>query len=895
MKKEISKLFGPEDGTIIPAFYIKQIHRLAWTGDMSTEDLRGLCWRIMLGLISDNDKSLWASQLYQQKIDYDNLCELLLPKIPTGDMSSANDIKDPLSVFRQDEDNILKANHPLEDLLTNNNKNDSGDQNGNESESWTYYYKSMELINFIRGDLDRLYLSGIYPDDYFQDKNRRSILTNILFIWSTSYSNISYRQGMHEILGTILFVVEQEAYLWNKAKDNKKDGLNDNFSLYNSFTESTIESHTYWIFDAIMCELVPIYDPNNTQPYIVSYCTKIQEHYLRLLDPDLCTYLEESFVQAQLYGMRWSRLLLGREFPITHTHTLKLWDYLFACCHEVRQIATVIVTDNSTVKSTSFPNPAALPPLYTFVYHIPTSKNSQLDEDMPPNIFSLLANVRETGWRVPRRVSSFASGNNLKIMNNNAITGTRVNGVGSSYGCTPLLGALGDLMLAMLVQIREQLIESDPVLVMSHLMHYPEFDSILPIIDYADMIRRGVVMKDAHLGGFIKSSNNFDSPINLMTVNSGIANNSGSNHKSSQLTQNAYSNTREKELLSSKQSKTSNNSNTGALNEMGKIMSESLLSVKSIGNGVINLSQDFVQTISSTPSSAYKNNSNNNNYASKLDDVEMSDDYFANNSTRLAEINSSSVGSTTPRKIGSNKSNNLKSTTASLYKATLVNNQPAVEKDVHSNDQLLLAVSDGDPLLGLGGSSVNSLSIKPLSSRTVSSNNTKSLKPSLNNDTSNTISLFAPNTWFPSQASPLLSGPSMLLFEQQQQSNTNLTQNKQKGPSGSSSSQISSDIQMLSANSNSIEVSSLVLNTVKEKLQQLSNDLSQGVSLTPNHENSLEDNTNKIDRIENIENELKNEQNLRHLTALKLRQLSELLNGSISFADFDKQYDHIEK
>ena len=87
-------------------------------------------------------------------------------------------------------------------------------------------------------------------------------------------------------------------------------------------------------------ELEPLYSPlltgppTDQQPAIVHYCIRIQEHLLRGLDPTLSTHLEECFIQAQLYGMRWSRLLLGREFELKEESLLKIWDYMFGCCFE---------------------------------------------------------------------------------------------------------------------------------------------------------------------------------------------------------------------------------------------------------------------------------------------------------------------------------------------------------------------------------------------------------------------------------------------------------------------------------------------------------------------------------------------------------------------------------
>jgi hypothetical protein len=65
----------------------------------------------------------------------------------------------------------------------------------------------MELVSFIKGDLERLYVTGI-DDTYFEAKWRRDVLLNILLVWALQNPHISYRQGMHEIVGPVLYVIE---------------------------------------------------------------------------------------------------------------------------------------------------------------------------------------------------------------------------------------------------------------------------------------------------------------------------------------------------------------------------------------------------------------------------------------------------------------------------------------------------------------------------------------------------------------------------------------------------------------------------------------------------------------------------------------------------------------
>jgi len=47
--------------------------------------------------------------------------------------------------------------------------------------------------------------------DFFKDSNILKLLTNVLFIWAKVNSDVSYQQGIHELLASIVFVYFQEA------------------------------------------------------------------------------------------------------------------------------------------------------------------------------------------------------------------------------------------------------------------------------------------------------------------------------------------------------------------------------------------------------------------------------------------------------------------------------------------------------------------------------------------------------------------------------------------------------------------------------------------------------------------------------------------------------------
>lgn len=247
--KELEMLFGPEESSAIPSLFIKQLLRLAWSGNMSSNVSRAMCWRVLLGLVSSNSKFAWPDQIESFIELYETTRSAVMPSLDKVEA-------DPLSALS------------------------SGDS---QNEEWSTYYKNIDLINFIKGDLDRLYISGI-EEGYFHLQRRRDLLLSVLLVWSFQHPTISYRQGMHEIVGYILYCVEIESDEWSRMRQDKEVPITH--LLYNSFTMQNIESHTFTLFTRIMNELEPLYDavPSTIrgiegQPYVVQFCAKIQGVY----------------------------------------------------------------------------------------------------------------------------------------------------------------------------------------------------------------------------------------------------------------------------------------------------------------------------------------------------------------------------------------------------------------------------------------------------------------------------------------------------------------------------------------------------------------------------------------------------------------------------------------
>lgn len=88
------------------------------------------------------------------------------------------------------------------------------------------FFKNEELENEIQLDLSRT-----YPDvEFFQRKKTQTEMKNILFVYAKSHPEVSYRQGMHELVAAIYFSAFEES-----EKPKPKDGEYAQVRFDNSF------------------------------------------------------------------------------------------------------------------------------------------------------------------------------------------------------------------------------------------------------------------------------------------------------------------------------------------------------------------------------------------------------------------------------------------------------------------------------------------------------------------------------------------------------------------------------------------------------------------------------------------------------------------------------------
>ncbi|KAI8886319.1 RabGAP/TBC [Backusella circina FSU 941] len=285
----------------------------AISGTVCQNGLRSVCWKTFLGYLPTLEVSTWPPILIQERQRYTDL--------------KRKYIDEPTELMNKQED--LNANNPL--ALSDDNP-------------WQQYFADSEIRKVIRQDVERT-----FPDvDFFRQTDVQQCLTDILFIYCKLNRDVSYRQGMHELLAPFFWIISNES-----INTSDETLLSPTDKIMGQVLDSAfIEHDAYILFDKLMTfgkswyefnEEVQRVKPkkmdslsaNIPKPTdsarlnpVVMICHRVHHQFLRTADPYLYRHLESFGIEPQLYGIRWIRLLFGREFEIHNL--LVLWDAIFA-------------------------------------------------------------------------------------------------------------------------------------------------------------------------------------------------------------------------------------------------------------------------------------------------------------------------------------------------------------------------------------------------------------------------------------------------------------------------------------------------------------------------------------------------------------------------------------
>ncbi|KAJ8546572.1 hypothetical protein K7X08_032646 [Anisodus acutangulus] len=104
----------------------------------------------------------------------------------------------------------------------------------NPDSMWSRFFRNAELERTVDQDLSRL-----YPEhgSYFQTPGCQAMLRRILLLWCLRHPEFGYRQGMHELLAPLLYVLQADIEQLSEVRNLYEDHFADKFDGF-SFHEN---------------------------------------------------------------------------------------------------------------------------------------------------------------------------------------------------------------------------------------------------------------------------------------------------------------------------------------------------------------------------------------------------------------------------------------------------------------------------------------------------------------------------------------------------------------------------------------------------------------------------------------------------------------------------------
>ena len=250
--------------------------------------LRAFIWKLLLDYLPENPKK-WEETLIQKRAEYNNYKKIIEEKLE-------DELKEKNYKSREVLEQIVK------DVFRTNPK-------------ISFFYeptkKNINIENFLKV-LDKRKNSTFneIDDIYYNDKENEihiDVLKRILFIYAYICPDISYHQGMNELLAPIFY-----CFSYDKS--------------YKDETEEDIEADSFWCFYNLMSKVsLAFVSARNRGLNAKSY---VFEKCLEFVDKDIYEKLNTLNIRSEFYCYRWFILLFSQEFEINDL--IKLWDIIFS-------------------------------------------------------------------------------------------------------------------------------------------------------------------------------------------------------------------------------------------------------------------------------------------------------------------------------------------------------------------------------------------------------------------------------------------------------------------------------------------------------------------------------------------------------------------------------------
>ena len=253
--------------------------------------LRAYIWKIILGYLP-LDISEWDSTLAKKREEYKIYKKFIKEKLKKELEKKEYTSKDILEQIIKD---VYRTNTQFSFFFQPTDKN----KNFNKEEILNIYNK--------RKNWDFSNIEEVYKYDNFENETHTDVLKRILFTYSSILQDVSYHQGMNEILAPIYYTFSYD-------------------KLYLEENEEDIEADSFWSFYFLLNGIKNNFEENQEGLF---YKSEILNECVKIVDEDIYNKLLEKNIKCEFFCLRWFVVLFGQDFDMGDV--IRIWDFVFSC------------------------------------------------------------------------------------------------------------------------------------------------------------------------------------------------------------------------------------------------------------------------------------------------------------------------------------------------------------------------------------------------------------------------------------------------------------------------------------------------------------------------------------------------------------------------------------
>lgn len=198
------------------------LRQVAVEGNLKASNFRSIHWALFLEVFKQKSAH-WKEERAEQRSAYEKMKQKFLSNPRSCDMLNDN----PLSQ--------------------------------NEGSIWNQHFCDQELESVIKQDVVRTF-PGV---EFFRKPAIQELMISVLFTYARQFPKMVYRQGMHEVLAPIIFVVYSDQQSMSHVKALETELNPDLIYLLNP---EYLEADSYELFTKVMEGIESYYRINDVSP-----------------------------------------------------------------------------------------------------------------------------------------------------------------------------------------------------------------------------------------------------------------------------------------------------------------------------------------------------------------------------------------------------------------------------------------------------------------------------------------------------------------------------------------------------------------------------------------------------------------------------------------------------